>query len=109
MCFAVDAEHTGAKNDWPVPSCVRCDYEAGWRGATRRTPEIIVNYFDVDEAMAPRHFNQIVLPALTLQVRMRYEFPNGSAERMPAKEYLPVQARFLDRSHKPFRMCIQIR
>ena len=38
--------------------------------ATRRTPEIIVNYFDVDEAMAARHFHQIILPALTLQVRL---------------------------------------
>jgi hypothetical protein len=38
--------------------------------ATGRTPEIIVNYFNVDEAMAPRHFNQIVLPALTLQIRL---------------------------------------
>src|ERR1044071_4413313 len=38
--------------------------------ATRGTSEIIVNYFNVDEAMPPRHFNQIVLPTLTLQVRL---------------------------------------
>src|SRR5687767_15572415 len=38
--------------------------------ATRRTPEIIINYFNVDEAMVPRHFNQIVLPTLTFQVRL---------------------------------------
>ena len=38
--------------------------------ATRRTPEIIVNDFNVDEAMPARHFNQIVLATLTLQVRL---------------------------------------
>src|ERR1051326_9083903 len=38
--------------------------------AARGASKIVVNYFNVDEAMPPRHFNQIVLPTLTLQVRL---------------------------------------
>ena len=46
---------------------------------------------------------------VSLLVIMSYELSNRSAQGVLAEEYQAFQATFFDRSHKPFRMCIQIR
>ena len=43
---------------------------------------------------------------ISLLVIMRYELADDSAERLLTKQYQAVQARFLDGSDKPLRICI---
>ena len=39
---------------------------------------------------------------------MRDELADGSAERFLAEQYQAVQARFLDGSDKPLRICVEV-